>query len=197
MDEGVGSSTIDASGNGNTGTWSGTPVGNNSTYYSAGKVGNWAGAFDGSTDVVTSLQNTTFGANGSLTFWMNSSNAQLSTSTWSSIVEIGGNGIIWQPSLHAPYVQFCFPGCAAVVGYTPTANTWYFIAATWTQVSGSSSTIVFYENRLIGSALSGSPSANAKLYISESSYAGLIDDVRVYNRALSAAEIQALYNAEK
>ena len=26
---------------------------------------------------------------------------------------------------------------------------------------------------------------------------GLIDDVRVYNRALSAAEIQALYNAEK
>jgi hypothetical protein len=25
---------------------------------------------------------------------------------------------------------------------------------------------------------------------------GLIDDVRVYNRALSAAEVQALYNAE-
>jgi hypothetical protein len=28
-------------------------------------------------------------------------------------------------------------------------------------------------------------------------FPGLIDDVRVYNRALSPAEIQALYNAEK
>jgi hypothetical protein len=28
-------------------------------------------------------------------------------------------------------------------------------------------------------------------------FPGLIDDVRIYNRALSAAEIQALYNAEK
>jgi hypothetical protein len=26
---------------------------------------------------------------------------------------------------------------------------------------------------------------------------GLIDDVRIYNRALSPAEIQALYNAQK
>jgi hypothetical protein len=28
-------------------------------------------------------------------------------------------------------------------------------------------------------------------------FKGYIDDVRIYNRALSAAEIQALYNAEK
>jgi hypothetical protein len=28
-------------------------------------------------------------------------------------------------------------------------------------------------------------------------FSGLIDDVRVYNRALSAAEVQALYNAGK
>jgi prepilin-type N-terminal cleavage/methylation domain-containing protein len=33
LEEGNGSTTVDASGNGNTGTWSGTPIGNNNTYY--------------------------------------------------------------------------------------------------------------------------------------------------------------------
>ena len=54
MDEGAGSTATDMSGSGNTGTWYGTAVGTNSTYYSAGKVGSWAGAFDGATTYVSS-----------------------------------------------------------------------------------------------------------------------------------------------
>ena len=51
FNEGMGSSTYDWSGNGNTGTWNGTPTGT-SGYYSPGKIGPWAGAFDGSTNYV-------------------------------------------------------------------------------------------------------------------------------------------------
>jgi prepilin-type N-terminal cleavage/methylation domain-containing protein len=47
MDEGTGATTQDASGNGNTGTATGTLP-----YYAAGKVGPYAGNFDGSTDYV-------------------------------------------------------------------------------------------------------------------------------------------------
>jgi hypothetical protein len=52
MNDGSGSSTIDASGNGDNGTWNGTAAGTNSTYYTGGKVGNYAGAFNGSNDYV-------------------------------------------------------------------------------------------------------------------------------------------------
>ena len=45
FEEGSGSSTLDQSGDGNNGTWVGTPSGNNGTYYTAGKVGKYAGAF--------------------------------------------------------------------------------------------------------------------------------------------------------
>jgi len=41
-----GSSTADASGNGSGGSWNGNPGGNNSTYYTGGKVGNYAGYFN-------------------------------------------------------------------------------------------------------------------------------------------------------
>jgi prepilin-type N-terminal cleavage/methylation domain-containing protein len=52
MNEGTGSSTLDQSGNGNNGTWSGTPIGSNGTYYTGGIVGNYAGDFNGSNDYV-------------------------------------------------------------------------------------------------------------------------------------------------
>src|ERR1035441_9317241 len=47
FNEGMGTIAYDDSGNGNNGTWSGTPAGS-SGYYSGGKAGNWAGYFAGS-----------------------------------------------------------------------------------------------------------------------------------------------------
>jgi hypothetical protein len=37
----------------------------------------------------------------------------------------------------------------------------------------------------------------AQVYLGSTSFPGLIADARIYNRALSAAEIAAIYNAEE
>jgi hypothetical protein len=82
------------------------------------------------------------------------------------------------------------------------ANTWYFIAFTY-----NGSMLDIYVNGQLDKSLAttqgiGSPASFAT-GIGHSNGAGgfwwngLISDVRLYNRALSAAEIQAIYNAEK
>ena len=47
------------------------------------------------------------------------------------------------------------------------------------------------------SLIIGSSYGSSGVGIGEECFNGIIDDVRVYNRALSAAEIAALYNAQK
>ena len=62
FEEGLGSATsTDYSGNGNNGTWYGT-----STQYAAGKVGTWAGSFNGSSDYIN-LGSTAFNSMGTTT----------------------------------------------------------------------------------------------------------------------------------
>ena len=60
---------------------------------------------------------------------------------------------------------------------------------------------IFYDGQdQIDHAESNIPNVNVPDYIGSwgwSPHNGLIDDVRIYNRALSASEIQAIYNAEK
>jgi hypothetical protein len=48
-----------------------------------------------------------------------------------------------------------------------------------------------------GTVASGDYSNSTSLSFGQASWAGQLDDVRFYNRVLSAAEIQAMYNAEK
>ncbi len=77
----------------------------------------------------------------------------------------------------------------------------------WVQICGTydgQKTKLFYDGRLVAEA----PSSGNLLYDASSlvigrdlfygqSFDGKIDDIRVYNRALSAAEVTALYDAEK
>gem|GEM_PF-2306067 len=91
-----------------------------------------------------------------------------------------------------------FSGSGAVLGYHPvTIGQWVFIAAVYNQEA---STVKFYVNDALyeetGSLGSGwdyvnigkNPSFGAYFY-------GTIDEVRIYNYALSASEIQALYES--
>jgi hypothetical protein len=78
-------------------------------------------------------------------------------------------------------------------------NKWIFLAGTYDQNS-----IAIYKNGMItatGLGGTGIDWGNRTLFISHPSayspFKGLIDEVRIYNRALSDAEIQALYNATK
>ena len=76
---------------------------------------------------------------------------------------------------------------------------WSFVAVT---LNGT--TLTFYVNNVSNSlTTAGTPNASAgTIYIGDFGNAGYhfngsIDDVRIYNRALSAAEIKAIYDATK
>ena len=85
-------------------------------------------------------------------------------------------------------------------GIVPTINTWYFLCATC-----DSSTIKFYvNNSLVGSATRGTLTQNTySLYIGENMeatgryFTGIIDDMYIYNRGLSAEEISQIYYQTK
>jgi hypothetical protein len=60
LDEGTGTTALDASGNDLNGAWSGTMASASGTYYTAGLVGPSAGYFDGSDDYIEMSSSTLF-----------------------------------------------------------------------------------------------------------------------------------------
>ena len=92
-------------------------------------------------------------------------------------------------SLNNAYAASTFPGL----------NQWVMVTATY---DGNAAKM--YINGVLGGSSNISSSVTStNMFIGASNsggyqdFPGLIDDVRIYNRALSAAEVQALYNAEK
>jgi prepilin-type N-terminal cleavage/methylation domain-containing protein len=201
LTEGTGTIAYDDSGNNATGSWNGTKAGTNGTYYSPGKVGPWAGAFDGNTDAVSlpissSLEPTMV----TVTAWVNEN------SIWSSgYTNIGCLSHVCYDMLldHGGNIGWNIQngGSRYSLGYGPVnASTWYFLAGTF---NGSS--MHFYTN---GQEVAGSPEAASLSYGSPNLTIGalnggplgssfLIDDVRIYNRALSAAQVTAMYAGGK
>jgi hypothetical protein len=85
---------------------------------------------------------------------------------------------------------------------SPSLNSWHHFVATFTS-NGSAN--IFIDGNIattvaVGTITYGSPPTNIEIG-SQSNRGngptGFLDDVRVYNRALSTAEVQALYNAER
>ena len=91
-------------------------------------------------------------------------------------------------------------------------NQWFFVAGTWAGTIGTNAPKLYvgspssplaevsYYSTNAGSGTPGDDNANNATIgdrnAADRSFNGLIDEVRVYNRALSAAEIQALYQAD-
>jgi prepilin-type N-terminal cleavage/methylation domain-containing protein len=190
FDEGAGTVAKDSSGNGNDGTWQA------GSSYTSGKVGPYAGNFTGSNYVTaprvlptssstpftfsawtfltgSSVYETIIGTAGSL--------AQISfMSAAPCIAEDGGGGFFYCSTAISKSVWH------HIVGVYDGANASLYVDGILMLVPQAH---VFIANH--GAALIGTYSGGSELMT------GLIDDVRVYNRALSAAEIQAMYNAQK
>lgn len=196
----------DASGYGNNGSWSGTQTGATG-WYSAGKVGPWAGAFDGSTDYLavadaTILKPASFTVSAWIYMTANTTAAvyypigKCGTGVCSSGWALGVAGTFHTltgcSGVTNGTLYLAAMGSGNVVCTTATLplNTWVFIAATY-----SSGTAKLYIN---GSSQSTTGSTGAfsqaavpfSIGIANTFYfPGRIDDVRLYNRALSAGEI--------
>jgi len=203
LDEGSGTTTADSSSYGNTGSLSGTPLPTWTTGITGnaillGKLGGFVN-FPGS----PSLNNLQSQGGMSVVAWiyptsLSGSQAILYKGTW--VLSLDGNGIFG-------FGDFCTSG--QVGSYSPAntvpLNQWTQLVATWNG-STTSSAVVLYVNG--SAAISAYPSGCSGSVSSDSAYAltlgatypngaplvGKIDDVRVYNRVLSATEVSTLYN---
>lgn len=203
FEEGNGSTVYDYSGNNFNGTWVGT-----GTHYGSGKVGNYAGRFNGtaSGDGV----NVAVTTNGPIdpqyiteTAWVKFNSMPYSSQM---VTNKEGKFRLMAFDVNSSKVAIRYgtsqKAWASGTAYGITdlaANTWYHVAATY---DGSAWKLYLNGNLEKTTAESGTlPSTSGYLYIGNSygvyNLNGYIDDLRMYNRALSGNEIQALYNATK
>ena len=190
FNQGSGTTVPDASGKGNTGTLTST------TWSTTGKYGG-ALSFNGSSSWVTAADNTTLDLTNGMTLegWVNPT---ATGTTWRTVlIKQNTNALVYslyantdtqRPSGHVfTSTEFDTRGTAAMP-----LNTWTFLSATY-----DGATLRFYVNgtQVSSKAVTGSmPNSSGALRIGGNSiwgeyFAGLIDNVRVYNRALTAAEI--------
>ena len=204
LNEGTGTKMYDASGNGNNATSNGTPSGSNGTYYTYDATRDeYVGAFSVS--------------NGNSAWTPNQNGLPFGTSPRTMTIWVGGNnpvGGIFAYGTGAQYQRFFlavngagagfamdtwFYGCNANV-VLPTGGGWNLVA---TVFDGTTDTM-YLNGVAVGSCampLLDTIQPTYGLAIGnrggDYGFTGFLSDARIYNRALSASEISALYNATK
>jgi fibronectin type 3 domain-containing protein len=205
LDEGSGTSTADASGNGSTGTLVNSPT------WSTGRIGSSALTFNGGTSEVTAS-----GA-GALA---NLYSSGLTVSVWINPTGSGGGGIGrivdkdnndsgWFLAMNGTsQVKFVSDqDTSGVTSRLSTAsivlNTWQHVLVTWSGAAGGANMHVYINGVQsdstptdgvgpeVADATTPLTIGNRKLDAARG-FAGALDDVRIYSRVLSASEIQAL-----
>ena len=191
FDAGAGTTLADASGQGNTGAISGA------TWTTAGKYGG-ALTFDGNNDFVAIADKTALDLSSGMTLeaWVKPS---AGAPSWRTLLfKEHGNGMAY--SLYSsdgtgrPITQVNIGGERDARGSVLTLNTWSHLAGTF-----DGSYIRLYLNGKLVRSLSarGSITASSGLLkmggnsVWAEWFAGQIDNVRIYNRALSATELQS------
>jgi glucose/arabinose dehydrogenase/fibronectin type 3 domain-containing protein len=199
FNENAGSSLTDSSGSGNTGTITGA------TWNTTGKFGNSL-TFNGTTHVVTIPSSTSLNLTTAMTLeaWVYPTS---STAGWRAVIQRETDAYF----LHAGYSGGALrPTAGGTFGTaldyfsSPTAlpvNTWSHLALTW-----NGTTMRLYVNgaevatKARTGTLQGTSGGAAAVRIGNNvpygeRFIGQIDEVRIYNRALSAAEVTADMNA--
>jgi prepilin-type N-terminal cleavage/methylation domain-containing protein len=198
FDEGTGTVAYDYSGNNATGSWNGTAA------YAAGKIGAYAGNFNGTTstyvDVVGNPISLRLAGNAMTQIaWIyplaNIANSTIATKPNSYYFQRDASGKL------ASYQQGTTPAGYLYSTDTAQLSMWSFVAYTY-----DGSNIIFYINGAQSGITAKTGSISSSGYdliiggdssVNTRYWNGLIDDVRIYNRALSATEIQAIYNGGK
>lgn len=193
--EGTGTVAYDYSGSNATGSWDGTATGTNG-YYSPGKIGPWAGTFDGSSTYINApvpaMSAITFSAwvqEKATTTYISYPRIDAWTSDAFDIADYNNTGVL---GIYTPNLNWQTTGQAF-------GNTFNFVAV----VDNGTTLQVYWNGALIYTHASTISLNAARLYIGANpsshteNWLGLIDDVRIYNRALTAAQIAAMYAGGK
>ena len=198
---------IDSSGNGNHGKSCPAGAGSQPT---TGKFGN-AGNFDGNNDYVTAsfpTRSTTTIKSETLAAWVYRSGS--GPGSYSGIVHIMGTGDNNHQSGIATDETFSNVLCSGIYdsGFLATNSTplpsgqWIHVVCTFEYVNGTITIKIFKNGQYAGSVSNQAStyqynSGNINIGVQKISHSryfyGKIDEVRIYNRALSPAEVRALY----
>jgi prepilin-type N-terminal cleavage/methylation domain-containing protein len=209
--EGTGTTAYDYSGNNATGSWQGT-LGNQ--WSTTARVGPYAGNFDGTDNYVKVPPESWFYPTTALTVsvWF-----QQTSSTYGGALAApyGGGTYNWALSTisNAPYPTLSTDGSSQnfyclCSSPTWTINAWHNLTMVY---SGIPQTLQFYLDGTprtysgtihgsVPSSLYGGPYTEPLAIggpTDGNDFTGLLDDVRIYNRALTAAQIAALYAGGK
>ncbi|MFA6994461.1 MAG: LamG domain-containing protein, partial [Candidatus Paceibacterota bacterium] len=200
FDEGTGAIAKDTSGNGNNGTLTNGPV------WTSGKVGG-ALSFNGVNNGVQTSDNDVLDIRlGSMSWgmWFKTSTSTSETMYRKSDAA-NANGIIVSVNAIAGKVRFWVSSIGISVDSSLSSynnGDWYYAVGV---LNRSDNTLKIYMNGIFANSLDASLlsasdfNSGGGVWIANSApqFAGSLDDVRVYSRALSSSEIFALYNATK
>jgi hypothetical protein len=188
LDEGSGATAYDSSGNSNDGTVNGA-------LWTVGKVGG-ALSFDGVNDYVDCGTGSSLMPTSAITVeaWFNT-NSVSTYGTIASTFYYWGYFLRINPNFAG--IEFAPGICYSPTGIIQT-GVWYHVAGTFDGTLAQ----IYVNGQLVGSQRSGSLtySGQSRLRIGNNPdgalwFNGVIDEVKIYNRALSAAEILAEYTA--
>jgi prepilin-type N-terminal cleavage/methylation domain-containing protein len=204
FDEGSGTNAAESSGGGNGATLFDSPT------WTTGKVGSGALTFDASSwqSTYTANTSTTQPTTAvSLAFWMKAGTTNgiqhvIAADTNADSLTHGYGA--WLQNNYFEFYAVTYSGGGLMISYSDTTN-WHHVVGTFdgsnvrlyldgvlngsTPIAGP----IDYTGATYGFTLGAAQHSAHTIYY----YTGSLDDVRVYNRALSAAEVAALYNATK
>lgn len=200
----------DESGTGNNGTVNGAApttdrFGNANAAYS----------FDGVDDYieVSNSSSLNFSTSFSASFWSKMSvwadGNNIARGIISKKPNDGSSGyVFYKDGFHQNKINFRLKGSSAAGDYMPsnsnvTINVWEFWSMSYNATSGQ---VKLYKNGALdkeyNNGVIGDLTNNVPLHIGRSQtwsghFSGSLDDIRIYNRALTDAEVQAIYSAER
>jgi hypothetical protein len=195
FDETAGTSTYDSSGSGYAGTFSGSPTREGGSDCKA----NRCLSFNGTTDYI-SIPMTVSGTDETVSFWVKDAavgagnylfRSNANVRTYFNI--LAGNRVIFYKGN---------PATAIGSATTITASNWNMLTLTWRNDSGTEKASAYINGEAIATDVVFTDTTQGS-YITIAAFAqngtqnaaGIFDDVRIYNRALSANEISQLYNS--
>ncbi len=204
FNEGSGTSALDSSGNNNTGTFTGS-----ATWNATGKTGA-AVSLNGSGYVNFGNSQTLRNPAITVSAWINPTK---STNGNTSVLSMDTGStkayqITWKDSGSSGFgaytnIKNTSSTITAFSSQTLTANTWHLVTATYDNTSG---VLSIYFDGVLSTTTQGSGGVSYPTFGSRSlilgmpaasvstGFKGLVDEVRVYNRALSAQEVSDIYN---
>ena len=182
LDEGAGTTAGDSSGSGNNGTLVNGPT------WTAGKVGSGAVDFDGVDDYIQTAFIAGPTSGFTFSFWVKTTNT-------ADTIPISWTNYRYCKFEENHQLECSVDGNAPITTVVLVADTWYHVAFT----STASNQVIYINGASSHSQSETLDTRSGAINLGSNSsgtanHAGVLDEVRIYNRALSAQEVQAVYN---